>query len=95
MEDYICILCADSFGREQFRITLVDGFAGGGMYATGKAGSPFVLLEAVETAEARINSGGREKPLAVDCHFYFVEEDPDAFECLATELEVEIQGPYW
>lgn len=86
VEDYICILCADSFGREQFRITLVDGFAGGGMYATGKAGSPFVLLEAVETAEARINSGGREKPLAVDCHFYFVEEDPDAFECLATEL---------
>ena len=30
VEDYICILCADSFGRDAFRITLVDGFAGGG-----------------------------------------------------------------
>src|SRR5205823_920269 len=35
VEDYICILCSDSFGRDCFRITLVDGFAGGGAYNTG------------------------------------------------------------
>ena len=51
VEDYICILCSDSFGRDIFRITIVDGFAGGGVYALDKKGSPHVLLEAVETAE--------------------------------------------
>ncbi|MEY2410822.1 MAG: hypothetical protein QOF48_3492 [Verrucomicrobiota bacterium] len=86
VEDYICILCAGSFGRDEFKITVVDGFAGGGAYAGGKAGSPLVLLEAVEKAEARINSGGRQKPLKVDCDFYFIESDPDAFACLQAQL---------
>jgi len=86
VEDYITILCADSYGRDTFKITIVDGFAGGGAYAMEKSGSPFVLLEAVEIAEAKINSGGRQKPLTIDCHFYFVEEDTDAFECLKSKL---------
>ena len=33
--DYIRILCSDSFGRDEFRITLVDVFAGGGAYRGG------------------------------------------------------------
>ena len=85
VEDYICILCADSYGRDTFKITMVDGFAGGGIYALGKTGSPFVLLEAVETAAAKINLN-RQKPLTIDCHFYFVEENADAFECLSANL---------
>lgn len=53
--DYICILCADSFGRDVFKITLVDGFSGGGAYLHGRIGSPLVLLEAVAAADAKIN----------------------------------------
>ena len=86
VEDYISILCAGSYGRDAFRITLVDGFAGGAIYAAGKVGSPFILLDAVATAEARINLAGRQKPLSIDCHYYFVEEDPETFECLDFEL---------
>ncbi len=37
--DYICILCSDSYGRDAFRITMVDGFAGGGAYGGGKYAS--------------------------------------------------------
>lgn len=85
VEDYIQILCSDSFGRDAFRINIIDGFAGGGTYAQNKLGSPFVLLKAVKTAEARINEG-RRKPIKIDCHFYFIEEDPQAFACLSTNL---------
>jgi three-Cys-motif partner protein len=84
--DYICILCSDSFGRDSFRITLVDGFAGGGAYHGGKFGSPFVFLEAVAAAEAKINAN-RQKPLSIDCHYYFVEENGEAFECLQAQLQ--------
>jgi three-Cys-motif partner protein len=88
--DYIRILCADSFGRDAFKITLVDGFAGGGAYTNGKLGSPFALLEAVAAAETAINAH-RTKQLAIDCHYYFIEEDLQAFECLKSQLT---QSPY-
>ena len=90
--NYICILCANSFGRDVFKITLVDGFAGGGAYNEGKFGSPFVLLHAVAAAEAKINSN-REKPLTIDCHYYFVEKDQTNFECLRIQLEQSIFKP--
>jgi three-Cys-motif partner protein len=84
--DYICILCSDSYGRDAFRITMVDGFAGGGAYGGGKFGSPFVFLEAVAAAEAKINAN-RQKPLSIDCHYYLVEENREAFECLQAQLQ--------
>jgi three-Cys-motif partner protein len=87
--DYVCILCRNSYGREVFKISLVDGFAGGGAYQGGKLGSPFVLMSAVAAAETKINSA-REKPLAIDCHYYFVEKDPANFACLRSQLEQSI-----
>lgn len=84
--DYICILCADSFGRDSFKITLVDGFAGGGAYAAGERGSPFALLNAVAEAEKKINVD-RRKPLRIDCDYYFVDRDAEALACLRHQLE--------
>jgi three-Cys-motif partner protein len=84
--DYICILCSDSYGRDAFKITMVDGFAGGGAYRDGKFGSPFVFLEAVAAADSKINAN-RHKPLLIDCHYYFVEEKREAFECLQAQLQ--------
>src|SRR6266496_4968423 len=55
VEDYIQILCTGNPGQDRFRLTLVDGFAGGGIYDGEKLGSPFVLLKAVKVAEARLN----------------------------------------
>jgi three-Cys-motif partner protein len=85
IEEYIGILCSSNYGKTEFPLTIVDGFAGGGVYAEGKPGSPFVLLEAVRTAEAVLN-GYRTKGLTVDCHYYFVERDKAAAECLEHEL---------
>lgn len=84
--NYICILCSNSYGRDVFKITLVDGFAGGGVYDGGQSGSPFVLLEAVAAAETLINAN-RAKPLSIDCHFYFAEKNAENFACLKAQLE--------
>lgn len=85
--DYIKILCSQSFGQEHFRITLVDGFSGGGLYQDGKLGSPFVLIKAVQMAEASLNLDGRKKPIRVDCDFHFIDEKKKAIECLRYQIE--------
>jgi three-Cys-motif partner protein len=85
IEDYIQILCTGNPGQERFRLALVDGFAGGGMYRDEKIGSPFVLLNAVKVAEARINQT-RTKKISVDCIFYFVESNACAAESLEYHL---------
>lgn len=82
--------------QDELRLTLVDGFAGGGIYAhenTGKLvlGSPFVFLEAARDAEALINQG-RQKPLRIDADYIFVDEDPDAMSVLETTLRAQGYG---
>jgi three-Cys-motif partner protein len=76
--------------QEVMRLTLVDGFAGGGIYqheASGETvlGSPFVFLQAVEEAEARINQS-REKKVHLDARYYFVEKEVPAAQLLAATL---------
>lgn len=77
--------------QEELRLTLVDGFAGGGVYRheTTSAvvlGSPFVLLEATREAEALINQS-RQKPLRMNVDYFFVEIDEDAVRLLSTALD--------
>lgn len=63
--------------RDEFKLDLVDGFAGGGLFSDGSdvlPGSPLVMLEEAETAKTRLNHN-RIKPLAVDCQFYFVDKE--------------------
>ena len=63
--------------RDEFKLDLVDGFAGGGSFTNGTgvvAGSPVVMLEEAEAAKKRLNRG-RIKPLTVDCQFYFVDRE--------------------
>jgi three-Cys-motif partner protein len=87
VEEYIAILCARSFGVERFRLTVVDGFSGGGIYEGNEMGSPLVLIKAVETAEARLNHFGRVKQINVECDFHFVDEKKSSVDCLRHQLE--------
>ncbi|CAL8477413.1 three-Cys-motif partner protein TcmP [Caballeronia sp. S22] len=80
-------------GRERIRITLVDGFCGGGRYqvkGTGQLvlGSPLRMLRAVEEASIRIN---QERPKAVlfDVQFVFVDKDKNALGHLREVLREE------
>lgn len=85
VERYLEILC-QRYGIPRFKITLVDGFAGGGLYQDGELGSPLVLLQAVESAEAKIN-GFRQKEMIIDAHYYFIEKGRKTFSTLCGILQ--------
>src|ERR1700686_5099584 len=76
--------------QDELRLTLVDGFSGGGLYqheATRQVvlGSPLVLLEAATEAEALIKHH-RHKPFRINADYFFVDEDLDAISVLETSL---------
>jgi three-Cys-motif partner protein len=70
------------------RITIVDGFCGGGLYQKDtetRYGSPFALLHAVERAKIRINAD-RHKPLQIAAQFYFSDANTVHMAALRNEL---------
>ena len=84
-------------GREVFRITLVDGFCGGGLYRVKGSniealGSPLRLIEAVEKAQASLNVG-RTKPLMLQVQFIFVDVNASAIQFLRNQLIDRGYGP--
>ena len=63
--------------RDEFKLDLVDGFAGGGTFLDDGdllSGTPLVMLEEASSATERLNRK-RNKPLHVDCKFYFVDKE--------------------
>jgi three-Cys-motif partner protein len=82
--------------RDEFKLTLVDGFAGGGLYFHEDTrqpvlGSPFIFLTAEREAEFLINKG-RTKPVRLDISHFFVEAKRDAFLHLDETLRKEGYG---
>ena len=75
---------------EGIRVTLVDGFAGGGQYRspTGSVvgGSPLVVLEALQEARALVASDrqarGIRTPYVIDARIHLVEQDRETFDFL-------------
>ena len=62
-------------GREEFKLDLVDGFAGGGTFLSNGeivSGSPLIMLEETAKASRRLNQG-RRRPLKFNCKYYFVD----------------------
>lgn len=69
--------------QEVLRLTLVDGFAGGGLYVHSETqelvkGSPFILLDSTREAEFKLNQG-RRKNIKLDTTYFFIEADRHAF----------------
>ncbi|MYE86753.1 MAG: three-Cys-motif partner protein TcmP, partial [Gammaproteobacteria bacterium] len=87
LDRYFDVVCALPH-MDVLRIALVDAFAGGGLYwreGSPRIGSPLVMIDAVQRAVARINSG-RRKPLRIEARFYFVDADASAMEHLKITL---------
>jgi three-Cys-motif partner protein len=91
LELYLQIVLKNTSGKEVQEITLIDGFAGGGVYEGNKLGSPITILKAVEAAEFLINRD-REKPTRIVPICYFIEKDSNAFACLEAILKVNGYG---
>lgn len=76
---------------EGLRISIVDGFAGGGKYnniLTNEIadGSPFIILNAIHDAERSINAG-RTKPRHIDAQYYFIDCNQPHISFLRNEIE--------
>src|SRR5438552_1359601 len=82
---YLEIVMKRTSGKAEQYVTIIDGFAGGGIYNGNKFGSPITILKAVEEAEARINQG-REKKTRIIPICYFIEKDAKPFACLDATL---------
>lgn len=77
-----------NLGQVRQRITLIDGFCGGGKFEDrGNIvdGTPFLLMQAVEEAQRELNKD-RIKALSIDAEFHFVDKMPDTIDYLRTEL---------
>jgi three-Cys-motif partner protein len=78
VQRYLQVLTSVAPGMDVFRLTLVDGFAGGGEYIDARTkivqpGSPLILLDAVRAAETMINAA-RSKPLRIEANYVFIEK---------------------
>jgi three-Cys-motif partner protein len=88
IERYIEIVTATS-SQEQLNITFVDGYAGGGRYASGRetvAGSPLIFLEAVAAAETKLKAA-RSKGFRINATYIFVDQNPAHIEFLRAEIQ--------
>jgi three-Cys-motif partner protein len=84
--------------QDHIKLTIVDGFCGGGRYAdedSGKEapGSPIVILKAIKEAEFRIVSQQqRKKPIHFDVELICIDEDMGALNHLKWVLDEEGYG---
>jgi hypothetical protein len=87
---YVDVLTSD-LKIPAFRCTLVDGFAGGGIYRDWQTneqrlGSPLLMLTAMRNAAA-VAQAKRSKPFGMDVEFFFIEEHGDHFPFLAQTIQ--------
>jgi three-Cys-motif partner protein len=76
--------------QDEFKLTLVDGFSGGGVYRHKDTkeliyGSPIIMLEAIQEAYFKINKN-RKKPIILNIHYFFVDQNKSACDCLTYVL---------
>ena len=84
--DYLTIRC--QLPRQQkFRLAIVDGFAGGGHYRCGSAGSPIVFIQGLERALTKINIDRVVQGLGeieLECLLVLNDQDAGVVELLKT-----------
>ena len=74
-----------------FRIAIVDGFAGGGIYKDGTFGSPLIFLQELEKFSKENNIWRRDQglpELSIECMFIVNEINSDANKSLDNQLEI-------
>lgn len=77
--------------QDIFKLSIIDGFAGGGIYRHSSKGnevlgSPFIALDAVQEASFLINER-RSKEVLLDVDHFLIEADPGAYQVLLGELK--------
>lgn len=89
LERYVSVLTS-RIQQDSFRLTLIDGFAGGGRYLDSRtkeerSGSPLIMLEAMEHAAEEAQKL-RTKQFHLDVQYIFIEKDREALDYLRQVL---------
>jgi len=79
---------------ERLKLTLVDGFAGGGIYqrsgdSVPHFGSPAILIEATAAAQTQVNLV-RHKPVTIQPAYFFIDKNPANLAVLQETLQKHI-----
>lgn len=86
---YLKVRCARP-QQTKFRLAVVEGFAGGGRYKCGAAGSPILFIEellaAVEVFNLQRQADGMA-PLEIECFLALNDDDPEAIGLLKSHIE--------
>ncbi|MCG7977953.1 MAG: three-Cys-motif partner protein TcmP [Candidatus Thiodiazotropha endolucinida] len=75
--------------QEKFRIAIVDGFCGGGLYECGSPGSPLLFIEGLLQAAIEINTERHQqgmKPIVIEGLLIFNDSKPSVIELLQKNL---------
>lgn len=86
--DYLTVRCKLP-QQDRFRLAIVDGFAGGGRYRCGAAGSPLIFIEELKRAVEAVNTQRAVQSLGaieVECLLIFNDASRDAVELLRTHV---------
>ena len=87
--------------RQKFRLAIVDGFAGGGRYRCGSAGSPIIFIQGLMRALTKINIDRVVQGLGeieLECLLILNDQDADVVELLKTNCapllaDIKTQSP--
>jgi three-Cys-motif partner protein len=85
---YLTIRCQIPQQR-RFRLAVIEGFAGGGRYRCGTAGSPLIFLEELRRAVDVLNVDRTAQGFAtidVECLLVLNDQDPDAMDALRSHV---------
>ncbi len=84
---------AEIFIEDPFTLTLIDGFAGGGLYTTHAGllhlGSPLILLDTAYEIEAELKL---QKTFTLDAQFIFIEKNKNVLDFLRKTLTTHQYG---
>lgn len=75
--------------QERFRLAVVDGFAGGGRYNCGSAGSPIIFIEELRKAIIEMNLRRSSQGLAdiqIECLLILNDSNNDAINSLKSDI---------
>lgn len=86
--DYLTVRCKLP-QQERFRLAIIDGFAGGGRYQCGTAGSPLIFIEELKHAIGAVNAQRAAQGLStieIECLLILNDANRDAIELLKTHV---------
>lgn len=75
--------------QERFRLAIIDGFAGGGRYRCGTAGSPIIFLEELKRATEAVNIQRATQglgPIEIECLLVLNDNERYVVELLKTQV---------